>query len=69
MGEISEKAGIGVSLSQTLGDQEVTVHFERVALEAGLKAILRSAGTVNHAVLYHPSRERGKVGQWVVEKL
>jgi len=69
MEAIGKKAGIEVSLSLSLQKEKVTVQFENVPFEEGLRAILQSAKIVNHALSYHQSDERGKIGQWVIEKI
>lgn len=69
MEAIGEKAGIEVSLSPALQKESVTVQLENVPFEEGLRAILQSAKIVNHALSYRQSSERGKIGQWVIEKI
>ena len=56
-------------MDPSLEDKKVTVQFENVTLEAGLHTILRSARVENHAVVYHQSKEPGKVGKLVIEKI
>jgi hypothetical protein len=48
------EAGIGVSLSQTLGDQKVTVHLEHFVLQAGLKATLRGKCAIDRSLRWFP---------------
>lgn len=69
MEEVSRKTGIAVSISPNLKNEKVTVQLEDVALESGLKTILRSAGVVNNALVYQQNKEPGKIGQWVIEKI
>ncbi len=69
MEEVSRKADIAVSINASLKDEKVTVQFEDVPFESGLKTILRSAGVVNNALVYQQSKEPGKVGQWLIEKI
>lgn len=52
MEAIGKKAGIEVSLGPTLQKEKITIHFENMPFEAGLRAILQSAKIGNHALAY-----------------
>lgn len=56
MDEISKKAGIAVSVSEGLKEEKVTIHFENMTLEAGLRAVLQGAKVVlSHPMVYYIS--------------
>jgi len=67
--EIGQKAGIGAESSPSLGNHKISVQFESLTLEKGLRAILQSAGVVNYALVYAQSQQPGKIGKWVIDKI
>jgi len=69
LGEIAKKAGMAVSISESLKNEKVTVRLEKVTLKRGLSSVLRSAGVINYALGYQPGNEPGKIGQWVIGEI
>jgi hypothetical protein len=67
--EVGKKANIEISLDPDLEDKNVTVSFEDLSIEDGLKVILREAGISNQATVYRKISEEGKPQQWVIEKV